>query len=94
MIHPEAEPAQDGAHERAEEDVEAMVAKIGIPGAGDVDCQADGYEREEEEVDGRGGGLRTERCLMLLCGRGRGWKGWRRGIRTGGFLIVGESGGG
>lgn len=37
VVHPEAEPAQDDAHERAEEDVEAVVAEIGVPGAGDVD---------------------------------------------------------
>lgn len=40
MVHPEAEPAQDDAHERAEEDVEAVVAEIGVPGAGDVDGEA------------------------------------------------------
>lgn len=59
MVHPEAEPAQDDAHKRAEEDVEAVVAEIGVPGAGDVDGQAEGDERQEEEVDGRSGGLRA-----------------------------------
>ena len=42
-----------------------MVPEIGVAGAGDVDCDTDGCEGEEEEVDWWGGGLGAEWGLVL-----------------------------
>lgn len=57
MVEPKAGPGGDEAHERADDDVEAVVAEVGISRGGYVDGGGDGGECGDEEVErGCGGG--------------------------------------
>ena len=57
VVVAEGEDGRDGADEVAEDDVEAVVAVVPPPRAGDEDRGEEGQDCEAEEVDGRRRGL-------------------------------------
>lgn len=61
VIPAEREEGADGAHEEAEEDVEAVVAKVEPARGGDEDGGEEGRRGEDEEVQGGRGGLAAGR---------------------------------
>jgi len=81
MVPPEAEVRTHDADEGAEEDVEAVVAEVGVAGRADVDGGADGDEGDDEGVGWGRGGLVTQR---YGCRRGSG------GVFGGGVLVMGR----
>jgi hypothetical protein len=70
VIPSEAEPCGNDTNEAAKEQVEAKVAEVCEACAADVDCGTDGYEDENERVDGWSSGLVPDRH-NLLPGGGR-----------------------
>lgn len=59
MVPTEREKGADGAHQETKQDVEAVVPKVEPAGGGDEDGGEEGGRRENEEVQGRCGGLAT-----------------------------------
>ena len=76
MVPPETEPTDDKAQQRAEDDVEAIMAVVAVTRDGDVGSGGQGEGRDNEEICRWCGGLVAERDV----GRGRetcrvgGWK--------------------
>ena len=103
MVPPKAEVRTHDADEGAEEDVEAVVAEVGVAGRADVDGGADGDEGDDEGVGwGRRGLVAQRDGCRGGGGGGAVWgEGWGVGGGFGGGVLVvggedavGEVGGG
>ena len=90
MVPPETEVRAHDADEGAEEDVEAVVAEVGVAGRADVDGGADGDEGDDEGVDWGRRGLVAQRYGCWRGGGGVGGEGWGVGGGFGsGVLVMG-----
>ena len=88
MVPPKAEVRTHDADEGAEEDVEAVVAEVGVAGRADVDGGADRDEGDDEGVGWGRGGLVAQRCGCRKGGGGVRGEGWGVGGVFGGEVLV------
>lgn len=81
MVPPKGGPGAYEAHQGAENDIEAVVAEVGVARRGNVDGHADGEKGQDEQVGWRGGGLIPEQRLqrgVRGVGRPESWRGCGR----------------